>query len=298
MRVADVISSAINLNLSNDSPTFKKQLKYLTQYTEACKSGLTPLWKQTQFRKEPKGYVSIKNFVDVFIKGSTKDLGTCLSLQLNQQLHFDQRLLPAEVFVNVSMSENIEQVLDTLWTEIGRKYGDDFGETFGEMTMIWFPAISLYQERVDDQLREGLDKHVLKSCKSMFVIQTGAVNAFSDLWVISALHYAEDAKKQLRFILSEDWKEKYIRQQRTSSEYMWIDNCYRKVRETNRNRVLLNREDIRNGGDNRAFRSLNYLLMDQEEWAVRMERDPTTGRESYKWQAILRSNVLEVSLSF
>lgn len=306
----DVITSI--LTLTNHSPMLKKPFYAFRTYVEDCRKTFKSLWADAKYKHAPKGFVSIQNFVDLFIKNQTREVKTCLALQVNNQVPFGEEISRASVFVNASMSEDIEQVVDMLSGSIDQEYGD--GQTFTLFTMIWFSPISLYQDQLDEQLKENLIDYAVKECEAIFMIQTGVVNAFSDLWVISAIDSAMKRQKKTYFVLSSDWKEKYVRERNAGAIYEWdtkeTPQVYRKkltkFNEKEDRWVLLSREDVpkpsfrieREGGEsmNRwnnhfvAFRSLNYLLMDKEEWAVR-EEDRVE-----KWQPVLRANVLQVIL--
>jgi len=271
------------------------QLHEFAAYINNCKTQFPSVWAHAKYRTNPRGFVSIKNFVDVFITRQTQKVGTCIALQLNRDIpRRNSEITEAKVFVNAAWSEDIEQVKDILIASVGKqRYGDD-QEPFSLFSTIWFLPISLYHQGTDGFDRSIILDDAVRSCKAVFTIQTGVVNAFSNLWVVSAMEAANRISKPNHFILSSDWKDKYVHEQIAEAKYGWTGGenpVYRRINLyfTNEkgNKVLLQRVELPHGGRFSAFQSLNYLLMDKEEWGVRMEELVE------KWQPILRINVIE-----
>jgi hypothetical protein len=120
----------------------------------------------------------------------------------------------------------------------------------------------------------------------MFVIQTGICNSYSRLWCVSEFSAAIANDVKIHHIFSKDWKEKYISNNNTGFTYNWESFehssgekhwVYRK-KLSNENRD----ERVRLAGPIPVcFKSVNYFLMEEEEWG--------TGRNGH--QPILRLNV-------
>ena len=264
----------------------------MKRYVKYCKERYPCLWSQCIRKRGKNKFVSIDDLCQDFIRPQTKDVNSCIALNMKSVLGKDFEI-PAEVFVSLSWDEDIEKVIDMLELQKGTSIGKN-GREFSDSTIIWMSAFSIYQGdgrgSLSNQLDIGVFQQITKSVLDMFVIQTGTCNSYSRIWCVSEFSAAIENNVKIHHIFSKDWEEKYIRSNNTGFTYGWEI-----FEHSGGKKVKIYRKKLSNeNGDEKVrlagkipdfFKSVNYFLMEEEEWG-----DGPGGP-----QPILRLNVQGVS---
>jgi len=247
----------------NSSPYLSITLANLKKYVNFCKDQFPQHWEICKKRGENK-YVSLEDLNEVFIKEQTRELGSGIALNMINPEEQKQ----AEIFVNVSWKEDIDELINML-------------ATVGETVPIWIAPFALYQTNLNQQLGMGVFHKVVQVVTKMYIIQSTNYDPFSRLWCLSEFSDVLDQFGEITLVHSKTWKSKYTASRKTGVIYSWTDagtltKTY--TYSSDKKDELLTGNDLKGG---------NYTLFDKYEFVKSSSGDV---------QPILRYRAEQVSL--
>jgi hypothetical protein len=246
---------------------------------------------------ENKGFVSLEDMNNAFMKPQTK--GTGMSVALNMQQRGKKK--DAEVMISHSWREDMVEVLNILKNAEGTDLKNR--TKFGDETVIWFCGFSQYQPgngttdipSVEQQIKTAPFEQVIESRKveDMFVIQTMAGDPYSRMWCAVELGVALRQKGRVKIhpFFSKEWLNTYVYHGEEKKNSQWKNNTY--VDQLDRQGEL--KLDV-----TKTTRSKNdvrrYYLMEKNELAhYDVNEGKRGGIARYVKEPRLKSNIRKVS---